>query len=254
MTLSRWYHSIKFVPEGYDVDDANVVDTWNSWHLIPITRPVVNPPSLKTTIVEMPGVDGEIDLSDFLDPYPVYTNRKGSWEFAVKNGFESWNVLYSKIMNYFNYYRGKFNVILQDDLAYRYNGRLSVNQWESNESFSVITIDYDLWPYKDSLNDTSEKWEWDIFDFETGYINDLTSITLSGSGSISIFVGFYDKTKSVDYITTNSSGITMVYLGKSYPLNLGKNYFPDIMLEYGTHTFNFTGNGSVSISYRRERL
>ena len=71
------YHSITF-------GDKN---TWDDWHLIPSTRPLVNPPSRKKNTVDIPGADGSLDLSNVVSGHPVYENRSGSFEFIVENGF-----------------------------------------------------------------------------------------------------------------------------------------------------------------------
>ena len=41
-------------------------NTWDDWHLIPKSRPLVNPPSVKTNVVDIPGGDGALDLSTAL--------------------------------------------------------------------------------------------------------------------------------------------------------------------------------------------
>lgn len=84
------YHSITF----------GTKNTWDDWHLIPKTRPLFNPPPVKTKFVEVPGGDGSLDLSVALTGRPMYGNRTGSFEFYVENGHKNWSVLYSEIMAY----------------------------------------------------------------------------------------------------------------------------------------------------------
>ena len=79
---SAWVHSLNFV------DDTTNINTWVDWHLVPMSRPLVNAPKMKTCIVDIPGADGQIDLSTVVSGKPVYSNRTGSWEFMVQNG---WN-------------------------------------------------------------------------------------------------------------------------------------------------------------------
>ena len=43
------YHSITF---------DNEKNTWDDWHLIPSSRPLVAPPSIKSNYVDVAGVDG----------------------------------------------------------------------------------------------------------------------------------------------------------------------------------------------------
>lgn len=130
------YHSITF-------GDKN---TWKDWHLIPSSRPVINPPNKKKKIIDIPGADGSLDLSDVVSGGPVYENRNGQIEFIVENDFRKWNELYSEIMNYLH--GKKMNMILEDDPDYYYQGVFYVINWESGSHFSTITIEYDVKPYK----------------------------------------------------------------------------------------------------------
>ena len=75
-------------------------DSWKDWHLIPTSRPVFSPPEVKTNVVDVPGMDSGIDISEVLSGYPLYKNRTGSFEFIVDPDWKPWNVLYSEIANY----------------------------------------------------------------------------------------------------------------------------------------------------------
>ena len=55
------YHSIT-------IGDKN---TWDDWHLIPATRPLFNPPTVKENMVNIPGGDGVLDLTGEA-PAPEY--------------------------------------------------------------------------------------------------------------------------------------------------------------------------------------
>lgn len=84
------YHSIT-------IGDKN---TWDDWHLVPLSRPFFAPPIPKTNFVDIPGGDGSIDLSTALSGRTVYENRTGTIEFMIVNGYKEWFILYSEIMNY----------------------------------------------------------------------------------------------------------------------------------------------------------
>lgn len=158
------YHSITF-------GDKN---TWDDWHLVPSSRPLFLPPVQKTTVIDIPGFDGVIDLSTSLTKYPIYSNRTGTLEFIVMNGYEDWATKYSEIMNYLH---GRtVEAILEDDPGFCYKGRFEVDTWESKNdgTWSTIKIKYDLEPYKLRLQSTLEDWLWDPFNFETGLIQDTT--------------------------------------------------------------------------------
>ena len=163
-------------------------NTYKDLFLVPTSRPVINPPSVKTKQIEVPGANGIIDLTESLTPYPVFNNRQGSIEFAVlnekklSNGKEmQWHTLYSKILNMLHGRKAK--VILEDDPGWYYEGRWTVNNWTSNAdgTWSNVTLDYDLYPYKLDVNTSidgaaetgTDRWKWSPFSFVDGVILNL---------------------------------------------------------------------------------
>lgn len=152
------YHSITFGEKN----------TWEDWRLVPASRPVFNPPAQKTKLLEIPGGDGVIDLSQALTGYPVYQNRTGSVEFIVMNGFKPWHMAYSDIMDYLH--GQNLRAVLEDDPEYFYEGRFTVNTWKSEKDWSRIVINYDVGPYKWSVLSSIDDWLWDPFNFQNGII------------------------------------------------------------------------------------
>ena len=122
-------------------------NTWGHWHLYPESRPLVVPPKRKTNYVSVPGMNGTLDFSEVLTGYPTYEMREGSWTFYVENGYGEWQDRYTEIMNYLQQGK-KYQVVLEDDPNYYYEGYLSVNQWQSVKDYSKIVIDYKMYPYK----------------------------------------------------------------------------------------------------------
>ena len=163
------------------------VNTWDDWHLIPTSRPVFQQGKVKTTYVDIPGADGQIDLTEALSGYPTYNNREGSLEFIVANGYrKNWATGFSQFANWLHGRR--LRVILDDDPEYFYEGRLSLNEWKSNNdgTWSNVTIDYNLKPYKDSVYLSTDKWLWDPFSFETGFAYNGGNISVNGKTTVQI--------------------------------------------------------------------
>lgn len=233
------YHSIT-------IGDKN---TWDDWHLIPATRPLFNPPTVKENMVNIPGGDGVLDLTASLAGRPTYNNRTGSWTFYVQNGFKDWSTLYSEIMVYLH--GQTFKAILEDDPAYFYEGRFSVNQWKSDKDYSQIVINYNVGPYKKEINNTGSDWLWDPFNFETGIIRNyknlsvLTSLTVVVEG---------DMMDSIPVIIASASGMQVTYEGETYNLAKGANMIPQIVLHSGENTLVFTGQGIITIENTGGRL
>ena len=136
------YHSITFGEKN----------TWTDWHLVPSTRPVVNPPKPKTQYVDIPGADGSIDLTDSLAGRPVFSDREGSFDFIVLNDYNidnynyNWIDVYTEILQYLHGRR--MTMFLEDEPEYYYEGRFEVNNWTTDANNSTISINYVLNPYK----------------------------------------------------------------------------------------------------------
>lgn len=221
-------------------------NTYNDWHLVPTSRPVVNPPAPKYSYIDIPGGNGSIDLTEANGMELVYSNREGSWEFLVENDHESWDIIYQNILNYCH---GKYfsEIRLEDELSYIYKGRISVNQWRSDPQWSKVVLDYDLDPYKYEIQSAGEDWLWDPFDFEKSVILD-TDITVSGTKTHVINVV---SMPFVPVFFTTYSGMTVTYAGQSYALLPNKECkFYDIYLKQGTNTLTLRGNGKLKIKYR----
>lgn len=221
-------------------------NTFTEWGVVPTSRPVVNPPEVKTTYIDLPASNGVLDYSDLLLGTIPYSQRKGSWEFAVRPGY-SWPMVYSSIMNYLH--GQKHTVILEDDPYYQYTGRLSVNKWKSDENYSLITIDYDLDPFKQrtTSNDDAD-WLW----------NDLFNLTIR-YGNFSVkgtkYRNFINEGIKVSTPTiTCSAAMSVLFGGETYNLVTGKNYNMNLSFQPGDNIMKFTGTGTVAVSYREVSL
>lgn len=138
-------------------------NTWGDWHLIPSSRPDVNLPSMRTNYVDIPGRNGQLDLSDYLTGGPTYEDRTGSWEFIVVSEYEGkiidsrpWIERKNEIVDFLN--GSEIFVNLENIDHYHYRGRVFVDSggWKTGQSFSTITLSYKLRPFKYD-NDTGEE-------------------------------------------------------------------------------------------------
>lgn len=178
------YHSITFY------DGTSKFNTYSTWGLVPETRPSVVPPEPKTKYLDLPAGHGRIDLTESLTGYPVYNDREGEWVFYVLNdytitdeppggvmitdtidpaggtirtittsaaahssssqpGYTNWADRLSDIMNTIQ--GKKIKAVLDDDPGYYYQGRFYVSDWDSSgETYSQITISYEVEPFKKS--------------------------------------------------------------------------------------------------------
>ena len=223
-------------------------NTWDEWHLVPTSRPIVNPPKVRTQYIDLPGGNGFIDLTELLTGGPTYGSRTGSWAFIAHPDYhrtEPWNVKYQDILAYVH---GKAHqIILEDDPAYYYEGRLSVNQWQSGQNWSQVQIDYELQPFKKEVISSIEPWLWDPFNFETGIIRDYRNLAVNGTlvlevpGSSRPYAPTFQVTAAM---TVTTSG------GTEYELLAGENTFGSLMIGPAGETLTFSGSGTVSVVYQ----
>lgn len=219
-------------------------NSWTDWHLIPTSRPVFNPPEVKTNYVDIPGMDGGIDISEILSGHPVYKNRTGSFEFIVDPDWKTWSVVYSEIANYLH--GKKLRAILTDDPTYFYEGRFSISAWKSSAQYSSITIDYDVEPYKLNVIGTLDEWLWDPFNFETGVIQYYKQLEISGSQTFTII----GTNRIASPIFTATSDMTATFNGSTYTIPKGTHKIYGLSFVNGVNTITISGNGTLSIDYR----
>lgn len=219
-------------------------DSWKDWHLIPASRPVFNPPEVKTTVIDVPGMDGGIDLSEILSGYPLYKNRSGSFEFVVDPDWKPWSEAYSEIANYIH--GQHLRAILTDDPTYFYEGRFSLDSWKSSAKYSSITINYDVDPYKYNVVGTLDEWIWDTFNFETSVIQNYKLVTINGTLNLTIL----GDEKRVSPIFTATADMTLTYKGSTYPIKKGTHKIYGVTFGSGENKITVSGKGTLSIDYR----
>lgn len=232
------YHSINI-----GNDTVGYKNTWDDWHIVPTSRPLVPPPEVRTSYIDIPGGDGSLDLTEALTGRPTYQNRTGSWEFIVMNGYQQWQVLYSDIMAYLH--GRQFRAILDDDPNYYYEGRFWVISWQSPKDWSRITIGFNVKPYKMDLRRSDENWLWDPFNFEDGIVRSYTNLPVNGTTEITVI---NDSMEIVPEITV-SSAMSVIFEGNTYSLSTGSNSIRAIKMKPGANTFVFSGNGTVTIVF-----
>lgn len=237
--LSKQYHSVI-------IDDKN---TWDDWHLIPSSRPVVVPPELEENYVKVPGRDGFVDINGLIFERPTYGKRAGSWEFIVHPDYaetEPWDVKYSRLLAFLH---GKTHtVVLEDDPGRYYEGILKVNAWKPGDSWSTVTIDYVLQPYKHSDRAVlGSDWLWDPFDFMNDVISCYDDIVVTGVKEVVVIGNVESVVPTITAAIDSGNSLAVQVNGQEYTLSNGENVISDIIVGPGETSFIFIGNGVVSI-------
>lgn len=226
--------------------------SYRDWGLLLKSRPVISPPSPKTVYIDVPGSDGSLDLTEALTGDVKYENRKIKLVFVVLDARNRWSNIYSEILDYMH--GQQMRIIFDEDPTYYYYGRLQVNEWASDKVTSTITVEGLVEPYKNEIFGSLDDWEWDPFNFETGIVRDYGNLIVEGTLSFTIEGNRKPVVPSFIVTSSDGSGMTVTYDGKSYNLKDGTNRVVNIKVKSGTNVFEFTGNGTVSVDYRGGRL
>ena len=142
-TQEKQYHSIFF---------GDSLNTWTSYHLVPVERPSISAPEPKFLFVSVPGADGDLDFTEALDDRIHYNQRTGSWTFyvlheAIEN--YDWASLWMRLLEDLH---GKFfHISLADEETigpWYYFGRVWLDEWQSDPSHSKVVIKYNLDPFR----------------------------------------------------------------------------------------------------------
>ena len=142
-------HSITFIESDQLLRDGDTLttiisvrNTWNSFHLVPLSRPFISVEEATVTLVSDTVSNKVFDLTDELAGGRIFKSRKGQWEFLVDH--DKWDSWYEAKNNIEKYINGKrLYCMLQGDNKI-YHGRFKVSSWEDGNSYSKVSIEYDL--------------------------------------------------------------------------------------------------------------
>lgn len=120
--------------EVHSFEDLNLI----------LSKADLPPAAVKTVYVDNPGGDGSWDLTEATGKVN-YKNREAKFTFSVlpEDDFEAKKTEVSNLLN------GKrFKITLDKDPAYYWEGRCTVNQYESNKKMRKIVVGASVAPYK----------------------------------------------------------------------------------------------------------
>lgn len=216
--------------------------SYDDWGLI-LSSKTISPPVPKTNNVSVPLMDGTIDLTEILTEDIKYEDRNLKFTFSVVDKRKSWAEKISEIENYIHGKRMK--IVCDDDSAFYYIGRVSVDNWNSDSRVGKLVVNCTVEPFKYDILSSAVDWEWDIFDFDQGIINETGDLIVDGTRTITLIC----RRKRMFPIFTASAAMTVKFDGVTYNLPAGSNKIYDIFLCEGKNELMFTGNGTVSIDY-----
>jgi hypothetical protein len=208
-----------------------------------LTSKTVNLPDLKTETQDVPGMDGELDLTDAITDDVKFKNRKLSFTFTVIDPVKQFFIVLSEVTNFLHGKR--LRVVMDDDKNFYYEGRCKVNQFKTDKRTATIIIDCDVEPFKTEINSAGEPWIWDTFSFVDGIIY-VNEVKVSGSATINLI----NRRKIVSPTFTCTSAMTVSFNSSTYSIPKGTTTVLDIRLQEGDNYVTFRGTGTVTIQYK----
>lgn len=120
--------------------------SYRNWGLMMKTRPSISPPAPKLKMIEIPGSDHVIDLTESLTGAIHYQMRTIHFEFVMMAPRAQWPSIYSDIMK--TLHGRRVQIILDDDANYCYTGRVTVGEMEAGKRTAEIAMEAQVEPYK----------------------------------------------------------------------------------------------------------
>ena len=216
--------------------------TYNDWGLI-LASKTISPPVPQKKSVAIPLRDGSLDLTEAVTDEVKYNDRTITLTFSVIDARNTWSSKFSEIANYCHGKR--MRIICDDDAAFYYVGRVAINEWKSEKSIGRLVIECTVEPFKYDILSSAVDWEWDVFDFEEGIINDTGELIVNGNTSITLIC----RKKRMFPVFTASTDMKVTFEGETYNLLAGSQKVYDIFLCEGENELTFTGEGTVAIEY-----
>ena len=199
--------------------------TLRDWRAAITNTDIISVPEPNLTILEIPGRNGRLDLSEALAGDVTYGNREIKLELVSSVSPQTW---YEKCLHIFNTYHGRqVQVIFDDDLTHFYKGRAVVSEPQRVRNGGSFVFTVDAEPFRYAINQTE--------------------ITLSASGNVT-----NNGRMPVCPTITASSACQMVIGNITYSLVAGTQTF---VIPFSTGATavtlnNLPSGGTVKFKFR----
>lgn len=205
--------------------------TYRDYGLI-LGKKEIGSPAVKENLVDIPGADGNLDMTDFFGE-PKFENVKHKFEFSALVSPDEALALFSKVKNALH--GKKHRITLDDEPAYYYVGRCHVSSYTDEKGIGTLSIECDCDPYKYKLAKTTV----------TKAIDGTQTITLTNG-----------RKRAVPEVTiATDSTLNIVYQGTNiWDLASGSYTLPELELVEGANTVTVTGTGSITFAWQEGDL
>lgn len=238
----------------YVEDSGKTYHTLDDWDLALGNNNYIGDPEMETTYIQVPGRTGLIDASEVISGRRIYKKRSLEFELGGIRDRLDWDGVISAFRN--NIDGRVCRLTLDNDKNYYWRGRAYIKGFDRFRDLgtfvlAVPTAD----PYKYNKTSSAEPWLWDPFNFETDMITYIGAITVVGSASVTIPHGHMATSPELVVSDMTSPTFTVTANGMTYPLTVGTNRVPSILVGGDTDVeLEFTGDAKIQIVYRSGSL
>lgn len=197
----------------------------------------LTPAQHRQLFVEVPGRDGELDLSTVLtDGSPRYGNRVLTAILERSDGSrETREAAITDMINQLDGWR--MDIELPDDPAHYMTGRVSVARNYNDLAHAAVTVTATVDPWKYSKHETVHR---------VTATTEEKAFRLTNGGRRAVV-------PTIE-ITGSEANVLLKYEATSWALNAGTHQIPDLVIPPGGIEIRFSGSGVVSFTYREASL
>lgn len=206
--------------------------SYNDFGLI-LSKKELESPAVKEVKQEIEGADSDLDLTDFFGE-PKYNNARHKFTFSTLVISETEFLSLSSTIK--NALHGKMvRIILDDDPAFYYVGRVFVSRYHNERQIGTIEIECDCKPYKYKLEKT----------VVSKAVNGTEVITLTN----------LRKRAVPEVLIETESSINIVYQESNvWDLGSGSYTLPELELVEGDNIVTVTGTGNITFAWQEGAL
>lgn len=207
-------------------------DIGTFFHLgLMLTDVVIDPPTPKRELEDVPGMDGMLDVSYEATGDVKFQNRNVKLLFARADYNHDWEEIFTEIINKIH---GRYmHVILDPDTDWYWDAFCTVEEPRANENKGTLRIVCDAFPYKMKREET------------------IYNIQATAEGK-QIKCKNFRMRAIPEFILTNTTQILFGDIVKS--VSAGTHAFADIIFKEGDNLITFKGTGNVTVKYREGKL
>ncbi len=205
----------------------NGVHSWRDLHLV-LSAVDIPPAEPKLNFVEVPGRDGDIDISE-ANGEIRFNDRECEFTFTVmpEDDFEQKKTEVSNLLN-----GRRCKIAVDKDPDYNWTGRCSINEYASSKVINKIVVSAIVAPYK--LKSTE------------------TRVTVKAGTKVQ--QALTNGRKSVVPAVTATAQTTIELDGKQIQFGIGTHTNLAFQLKEGTTTIKVTSTAPVTIVYQEGDL